>query len=924
MATVDLEVVSTREAEVLDALRHHLTNAEIARRLHISVRTVESHVSSLLRKLGAVDRRGLASMAAELAAQAPFGRDQIVGLPANWTRFVGRAAEVGQLSLAIATSRLITVVGPGGVGKTRLATMVAALSGEEFPAGGAFVDLVPVRPAFVVEAVAAALGVIGHPQEPLQKLVEKRLCPGRRLLVLDSCEHVLGAVATFATSILATCPQVVVLATSRQRLGVIGERVVDLAPLGLDPIGSSASEADDLFVDRSGLATSVDLSSPVISEICRRLEGMPLAIELAAARSSSLGLDGLLAGLDDHLRVLSRPSAHDDRHSSMRTVIDWSHELLDHEERAMFRRLAVFAGPFDLSSAAAVAAGGDMATASDLIGRLADKSLLVRGQDGARSRWRMLDTVSAYAAEQLDTSDDAAQVHRLHLSWAAGTAQAMERLVDDDLEWQDRFDSVSDDLRSALQSAPRGQGDGTDFALALALGRLSYARRFLVEARDHLEDAVDRAPDQASAVRALRFAASIAFAEMKGEVAFSLLQAGSRRALMAGDTRTAAIALAAAATLGGRCPGLFSSPLGHEELVALVDEARRLHPAGDLEVDAYIALAAAWDSHRALAVPDLAQAHEALVVADRLGDPVVISSALDAVAAALSEDNRFKEASQFTTKRLALLDRLPRHQPRTGGEVADIFHMATESALAAGELDDALSHARRSYYDSSSQGLPHFAANHLVIPLALQGDFDEAIEQAKVMREGWERAGRPAAGWMAPSFFATALVHGLRGNVEAYAEFWQLAMKIRMRRTVNSFSLFVEPRVALHVGAFERARAAAAVDEQDMCGSFGPYARAISVEVAVVTGARDAEKRLAAAQFLSKENDFVAANLLRAAGRLHRDQAVLKESVAAWEAIGARFERACTLMLLPEFAEEGARELAALGCLPTAERTTSI
>ena len=113
--------------------------------------------------------------------------------------------------------------------------MVAGLSSDEFPAGGSFVDLVPVRPEFVVEAVAATLGVIGHPQEPLQKLVQKRLCPGRRLLVLDSCEHVLGAAAAFAGSILAACPQVVVLATSRERLGIIGERVVELAPLGLDP-----------------------------------------------------------------------------------------------------------------------------------------------------------------------------------------------------------------------------------------------------------------------------------------------------------------------------------------------------------------------------------------------------------------------------------------------------------------------------------------------------------------------------------------------------------------------------------------------------------------------------------------------------------------------------------------------------------------
>ena len=221
---------------------------------------------------------------------------------------------------------------------------------------------------------------------------------------------------------------------------------------------------------------------------------------------------------------------------------------------------------------------------------------------------------------------------------------------------------------------------------------------------------------------------------------------------------------------------------------------RALHHPDDLEVQTYIALAAAWDSARALAVPDRERAKDALVFAERLGDPVLMSSALDANCAAVAEDNNFKDALQFTAQRLGLLGALPRHEPRVGGEVADIFHMATESALAAGELHLAMANARMSYYDSSSEGLPHFAANHLVIPLALQGEFDEAVRQAQIMREGWERAGSPAAGWMAPSFFATALVHGLRGDNDAYTEFWDLAMTIRMQRMVNSFSLFVEPR----------------------------------------------------------------------------------------------------------------------------------
>jgi predicted ATPase/DNA-binding CsgD family transcriptional regulator len=926
MAMVDLELLSAREAEVLNALRDHLTNAEIARRLHISVRTVESHVSSLLRKLGAADRRGLAALAGEVAAQAPLGPGEIVGVPTKWTSFVGRATELAELSEAISTSRLVTIVGPGGVGKTRLAAAAAGLGTIEFPAGGAFVDLVPVRPEFIVEAVAAALGVVEHPQEPLEKLVHRSLCPGRRLLVLDSCEHVIGAAAAFAASALASCPQLVVLTTSRERLGIIGERIVELGPLGLTPVGAHVSDAEALFADRAGLTASLDFGSldggsPLIAQICNRLEGMPLAIELAAARTSSLGLDGLLAGLDDHLRVLSRAGIPGDRHGSMRTVIDWSHQLLDGEERAMFRRLGVFAGPFDLHAAATVASAREVAVATDLIGRLADKSLLARVQEGTTSRWRMLDTVRAFAAEELEASGEAAELHRHHLAWAASVARDIEQRLDTDREWQERFDSVSDDLRAALQGTPLGAGEaadaGADFELALALGHISYARRFLVEARDHVDEAVARAPDEGAAVTALRFAADLAFAEMRGEAAFSLLETGSARAFGAGDTRSAAITLAAAAAIGGRCPGLFSQPLRHDELAALIDRAQALHvPEGpeDLEVEAYIAVAAAWDCSRAPAVPDRDRAKEALVVAERLGDPVLISSALDANCGAVAEDNEFKEALRFTAQRLALLDQLPRNEPRTGGEVADIFHMATESALAAGDLQLALTSAHMSYYDSTSQGLPHFVANHLVIPLALQGDFDGAVRQAQVMREGWERAGSPAAGWMAPSFFASALVHGLRGDQKAYAEFWDLAMTIRMRSTVNSFGLFVEPRVALHLGALDRARSTAAVDEQDMCGSFGPYARAVSVEIAVVTGAADAEERLASAAFLSRENDFVAAHLLRAAGRLRGDEALLKESVDAWGSIGARFERACTMLLLPTCAEEGAAELMALGC----------
>ena len=193
----------------------------------------------------------------------------MVGLPATWTTFVGRAAELEELSQALSSNRLVTLVGPGGVGKTRLAVVAASDNAGLFAGGGVFVDLVPVSPEFVLHAVAAALGVVERPQDPLEQVVHERLRAGRILLVLDNCEHVLGAVADLVRSVLASCPDVVVLATSRERLGIAGERVVPLSPLGLTAStdGGDESEAARLFTDRAGRA---DADPAVVAEICRR------------------------------------------------------------------------------------------------------------------------------------------------------------------------------------------------------------------------------------------------------------------------------------------------------------------------------------------------------------------------------------------------------------------------------------------------------------------------------------------------------------------------------------------------------------------------------------------------------------------------------------------------------------------------------
>jgi predicted ATPase/DNA-binding CsgD family transcriptional regulator len=910
--------ISRRELEVLGALADHLSNAEIAQRLYISIRTVESHVASLLRKLGVADRRELAKLAPRIGTGF-VTPTAIAGLPSVLTSFVGRAHEVDGLQRLLAGSRLVTLVGPGGVGKTRLALEVARVSMENWPEG-AYVGLVPVGSDFVVQAVAAVFGIGERPDESLDQVLVRRLRSSRCLLILDNCEHVLASVADLVRSILEACPHVVVLATSRQRLDMGAERVFAVGPLSLncDERGSGqsqSSEAARLFADRSSPIVPGGQDDDLVAEICRRLEGMPLAIELAAARSHSLGLDGLLTGIDDHLRLLSRLGRADDRHGSLRSVIDWSHDLLDPDEKVLFRRLGVFRGGFDLAAATQVAGSGTLAETGDLVGRLADKSLLIRSDAGGRSLWRMLDTIRAYASEQLAAESELEDAFDRHLHWAVGEARSLVGALESGQSWRESFDAVADDLRAAVTNNRGGQ---TGFDLAMALGHLSFARRYLAEGRDHLRAAVGLAPDDASAIAALRLAADAAFSEMRGEVAYNLLMESFDRALSAGDTRTAAIVLAEAAGLAGRAPALFTRVFELQEVADLVDRARQLGPAEDLELDTYVAIAEAWLTSYGFANSQLGPAAKAVDLARQTKNPRLISIALDAAAAACSVEHRHREAARLTAERVGLLDRMARHDPSVGGEIADIYHMATETAISTGQLDEALAIARRQAEDEATFGLAHFAANNFVIALALKGEFEEAADQAEIMLAGWEQAGRPAAGWMGAPYYAAALVHGLRGDRERYQIWRGHAQAVSVGRTAGGFSLYSDLRVALHAGDHELVQAAGPSRAPRDSAPFSPYTAAVVAEAAAITHAADRRQRLAEAEELAAENDFVAAHTTRVAGLLNGDRETLLRSVRMWEGIGARFERACTLVYIADRVSEGIRELAVLGCGPPA------
>jgi predicted ATPase/DNA-binding winged helix-turn-helix (wHTH) protein len=352
-------------------------------------------------------------------------------LPFAMTRMIGREETVGTIVSRVSRHRLVTVVGPGGIGKTTVALAVAERMIAEFEHGVWLVDLAPLGdPRLVPSTVATVLGLEIHARNPLPGLIAF-LRDRRMLLLLDNCEHVIDAAASLAAAVLGGAPRVDIVATSREPLGVAGEREHRLGPLGSPPtssaltaVAAAAFPAVQLFVERVTAIVEdfalTDANAAPVVEICRRLDGLPLAIEFAAPRVEVLGVEGLAARLDHSLSVLgTRRRATTARHQTMRAVVDWSYGLLREDEQLFLRALGIFAGGFAAEAAAAVAL--DPATMRiDAIDRLADlvaKSLVVADVSGDRPRFRLLDTTRAYAIERLDESGERNRVARRHAEY---------------------------------------------------------------------------------------------------------------------------------------------------------------------------------------------------------------------------------------------------------------------------------------------------------------------------------------------------------------------------------------------------------------------------------------------------------------------------------------------------------------------------
>lgn len=471
-----------------------------------------------------------AEQGADSAASAPAAMVYPNNLPRQLTSFIGRENDLAAIETLLARTRLLTLIGSGGCGKTRLCLQLAANTAEQFPDGAWFLELAPLTdPSLIFQAVAIALGVKEEPGKPLSQTLVEHVKHKRLLLLIDNCEHLLDACATVVDLLLRQCPDLKILATSRQALGTAGEQTYRVPSLALPdrtvshtPQSLSQYESVQLFVDRA-LLVRADFqlttdNATALASLCCHLDGIPLAIELAAARLGLLSVAEIDRRLDQRFRLLTGGSRTAlPRHQTLLSLIDWSYNLLNEAEKLLLQRLSVFAGGWTMDAAEAVCSGDgvDNWEVLDLLTLLCDKSLVVADQMERHSRFRLLETVRQYAHDKLAQSEGDARVRMRHSQYFLKVAEEADAKLTaaEQIRSLNRLEAEHENLLASLDWGLSAADSQWALRLCGALGEFWIMQGRLSEGRDWFERVLRKTDTEAPTsqrVKALNAAGALA------------------------------------------------------------------------------------------------------------------------------------------------------------------------------------------------------------------------------------------------------------------------------------------------------------------------------------------------------------------------------------------------------------------------------
>jgi non-specific serine/threonine protein kinase len=481
----------------------------------------------------ATDTGGKLDRPVRQATAAGGARRTLSNIPLELTSFIGRRAELAEVKGLLTTSRLVTLTGIGGVGKTRLALRAAADVAADFPDGVRLVELGELRDASSLEdVVAAGLGLRDEPAKPLGEVLIDFLCSRKQLLVLDNCEQVVDAVAKLVESLLWACPDLRILATTREALGVGGEAVLRLSPLAFpetqpEPTlgGLPGFDAVALFAERAAAAVPgfqlTEDNKATVTQICSRLDGLPLAIELAAARLRAMSPEQLLKRLADRYAVLTRGRrGAPTRQQTLGWSVGWSYDLCNTAEQQLWGRLSVFAGSFELEAAEDICGGGlEPEEVDDLLTALVDKSILIRTESDGAVRFRLLETLRDYGREKTREIAEYPELRRRHLNWYQRLAShaADEWFSARQIGWIKRLDQEMPNLREAVEVS-LANSHATAARMAADLSPFWIAHGLVGEGRRWLDRALARTPPESTYERVEAIYYASVLASLQGDV----------------------------------------------------------------------------------------------------------------------------------------------------------------------------------------------------------------------------------------------------------------------------------------------------------------------------------------------------------------------------------------------------------------------